>query len=99
MKTQDEGIATVSVSTSSSDGRAVVEKKTVSRRLKAIVWDTLERSPEERRFLAKLDFFILTWAGLTYFSKNLNTNNVCKFDLKEPECHIAFTYFYADHIR
>lgn len=42
-----------------------------------MVWDTLDRSPEERRFLAKLDFFILSWASLTYFSKNLNTNNVC----------------------
>ncbi|KUI71666.1 Pantothenate transporter liz1 [Cytospora mali] len=53
-----------------------LETKTFLQKFKGIVWDTLERSPEERRFLAKIDFFILTWAGLTYFSKNLNTNNV-----------------------
>ncbi|KAF4119889.1 MFS transporter, ACS family, pantothenate transporter [Geosmithia morbida] len=54
----------------------LTERKTWSGRVKGIVWDTLERSPEERRFIAKIDFFILTWAGFTYFSKNLNTNNV-----------------------
>lgn len=53
------------------------QKKPLGQRIKGIVWDTLDRNPEERRFLAKLDFFILTWASLTYFSKNLNTNNVC----------------------
>lgn len=53
------------------------KQKTVRQRLRGILWDTLDRSPEERRFLAKIDFFILTWASLTYFSKNLNTNNLC----------------------
>lgn len=52
-------------------------QKAVRQRLRGILWDTLDRSPEERRFLAKIDFFILTWASLTYFSKNLNTNNLC----------------------
>lgn len=47
-------------------------------RIKSIVWDSLDRSPEERKFIAKIDFFILTWAGFTYFSKNLNTNNICE---------------------
>lgn len=55
-------------------------KKTWRQRVKAVVWDSLDRSPEERRFIAKIDFFILTWAGFTYFSKNLNTNNVCEYD-------------------
>ncbi|KUI61167.1 Pantothenate transporter liz1 [Cytospora mali] len=81
MKAQGEETVAVSaselpVSPSSTDGRVAVEKKTFLQKFKGIVWDTLERSPEERRFLAKIDFFILTWAGLTYFSKNLNTNNV-----------------------
>lgn len=43
------------------------------------MWDSLDRSPEERRLIAKIDFFILTWAGFTYFSKNLNTNNICQY--------------------
>lgn len=64
-----------------TDEEVVVEKKTLLRKFKGVVWDTLERSPAERHFLAKIDFFILTWAGFTYFSKNLNTNNVCKYRL------------------
>ncbi|TVY47399.1 Pantothenate transporter [Lachnellula occidentalis] len=52
-------------------------KKTSLRlRIREIVWDSLDRSPEERRLIFKLDIFILTWAGFTYFSKNLNSNNV-----------------------
>ncbi|KAK7917853.1 pantothenate protein [Apiospora marii] len=52
------------------------EKKSVRRRFRELVWDSLDRSPEERRFISKIDFYILTWAGLAYFSKNLNQNNV-----------------------
>lgn len=63
--------------TSSNDGGIPIERKSMRQKIKGIVWDTLDRSPEERRFLAKIDFFILSWASLTYFSKNLNTNNVC----------------------
>ena len=61
-----------------SDEESPVEKKSLRRKIRAVVWDTFERSPEERRFIAKIDFFILTWAGLSYFSKNLNQNNICK---------------------
>ncbi|KAK9384943.1 hypothetical protein V1515DRAFT_306972 [Lipomyces mesembrius] len=46
------------------------------RRLKQIIWDTLDYTLEERRFVSKIDFFILTWAGFSYFSKNLNSNNL-----------------------
>ncbi|KAK7224328.1 hypothetical protein V2G26_012331 [Clonostachys chloroleuca] len=52
------------------------DKKSLKRRIREIVWDSLDRSPEERRMIAKLDFFILTWASLAYFSKNLNSNNL-----------------------
>lgn len=57
------------------------QKQSLSLRQKIrnVVWDSLDRSPEERKLIAKIDFFILTWAGFTYFSKNLNTNNVCEF--------------------
>ncbi|CAG9986494.1 unnamed protein product [Clonostachys byssicola] len=61
---------------STSDLNDEYEKKSLKRRIREIVWDSLDRSPEERRMIAKLDFFILTWASLAYFSKNLNTNNL-----------------------
>lgn len=32
---------------------------TFGRRLKQIIWDTLDYTPAERRFVSKIDFFIL----------------------------------------
>ncbi|KAF4306983.1 major facilitator superfamily transporter [Botryosphaeria dothidea] len=54
----------------------VQEKKPLKKRIRELVWDSFDRSPQERHFIAKIDFFILTWAGLSYFSKNLNSNNL-----------------------
>ena len=85
MKDSNDRLAVVSASqspvasSSSSDGDSPAEKKSLRRRIRAVVWDSFDRSPEERRFIAKIDFFILTWAGFTYFSKNLNTNNICQY--------------------
>ncbi|ROW02926.1 hypothetical protein VSDG_01710 [Cytospora chrysosperma] len=81
MKPQDDKATAVSVpelpvSMSSRGERSSVETKSLIQKFRSVIWDTLDRSPEERKFLAKIDFFILTWAGFTYFSKNLNTNNV-----------------------
>ncbi|KAM3523112.1 hypothetical protein NHJ13051_005292 [Beauveria bassiana] len=53
---------------------------------KAYLWDTLDKSPEERRFLFKLDAAILTVASLGYFIKNLdqiNINNAFVSGMKE----------------
>ncbi|KAL3417364.1 major facilitator superfamily transporter [Phlyctema vagabunda] len=50
--------------------------RSLGHRVREIVWDSLDRSPEERKLINKIDWFILTWAGFTYFSKNLNQNNV-----------------------
>lgn len=97
MKTQDEIITAISatespVDTSLVGEQAPVETETFVQRFKGVFWDTLDRSPKERRFLAKVDFFILTWAGFTYFSKNLNTNNVCKYSLKKrPRVYLRVT--------
>jgi MFS transporter, ACS family, pantothenate transporter len=38
--------------------------------------DTWDKSPEERRFLGKLDACLLTYAALSYFSKYLDQQNV-----------------------
>jgi ACS family pantothenate transporter-like MFS transporter len=54
------------------------KKNPLKRRIREILWDSFDRTPEERWFIHKIDFFILTWASLSYFSKNLNTNNVSK---------------------
>ena len=36
---------------------------------KSYLWDTFDKSPEERRFLFKLDSAVLTFATLGYFIK------------------------------
>ena len=89
MKDSNDRVAVVSASespaasSSSNDGETPAEKISLRRKIRAVVWDTFDRTPEERRFIAKIDFFILTWAGFTYFSKNLNTNNICEY--MDPE--------------
>ncbi|KAF2421055.1 putative MFS transporter Liz1/Seo1 [Tothia fuscella] len=50
------------------------------------IWDTFDKSPEERRFLFKLDAAILTFASLGYFIKYLdqiNINNAFVSGMKE----------------
>ncbi|EMD31479.1 hypothetical protein CERSUDRAFT_119703 [Gelatoporia subvermispora B] len=52
-------------------------KTAESRRpLRSYIWDTWDKSPEERSFLAKLDACLLTYAALSYFSKYLDQQNV-----------------------
>ncbi|KZT19853.1 MFS general substrate transporter [Neolentinus lepideus HHB14362 ss-1] len=46
------------------------------RPLKSYIWDTWDKSPEERRFLTKLDACLLSYASLSYFSKYLDQQNV-----------------------
>ncbi|KAK3937976.1 major facilitator superfamily domain-containing protein [Diplogelasinospora grovesii] len=53
---------------------------------KSHLWDTLDKSPEERRFLFKLDAALLTFASLGYFIKYLdqiNINNAFVSGMKE----------------
>ncbi|KAL2428807.1 Pantothenate transporter liz1 [Exophiala dermatitidis] len=50
------------------------------------IWDSLDKSPEERRFLFKLDAAVLTFASLGYFIKYLdqiNINNAFVSGMKE----------------
>jgi ACS family pantothenate transporter-like MFS transporter len=46
------------------------------RRWQSYVWDSLDKSPMERRFLFKLDSAVLTFACLGYFIKALDQNNI-----------------------
>jgi ACS family pantothenate transporter-like MFS transporter len=53
---------------------------------KSHLWDTFNKSPEERRFLFKLDAVLLTFASLGYFIKYLdqvNINNAFVSGMKE----------------
>ncbi|KAJ5097913.1 hypothetical protein N7532_004914, partial [Penicillium argentinense] len=61
-------------------------QKTVKRKWVSYIWDTFDKSPEERRLLFKLDSAILTFASLGYFIKYLdqiNINNAFVSGMKE----------------
>jgi ACS family pantothenate transporter-like MFS transporter len=45
--------------TSEREGNHEKAPLTFRRRLKQIIWDTLDYTPAERRFVSKIDFFIL----------------------------------------
>ncbi|KAI0729286.1 MFS general substrate transporter [Fomitopsis betulina] len=50
--------------------------KAIKRPLSSYVWDTWNKPPQERKFLAKLDSCLLIYAALSYFSKYLDQQNV-----------------------
>lgn len=69
-----------------SDRAEVVIQEKVQRRWQSYLWDTLDKSPEERKFLFKLDFALLTFASLGYFIKYIdqaNVNNAFVSGMKE----------------
>lgn len=43
-----------------------------NRSWKSYIWDTFDKSPEERRFMFKLDLALMTLASLGYFIKYLD---------------------------
>lgn len=55
---------------------ADVVQEQPKRRWQSYIWDSLDKSPEERRFLFKLDSAVLTFACLGYFIKALDQSNI-----------------------
>lgn len=49
-----------------------VLQETPKRSWKSYIWDTFDKSPEERKFLFKLDAALMTLASLGYFIKYLD---------------------------
>lgn len=69
-----------------SDKAEVLIQEKIQRKWQSYLWDTLDKSPEERKFLFKLDFALLTFASLGYFIKYLdqaNINNAFVSGMKE----------------
>lgn len=51
-------------------------KRPLSKRILAVVWDSLDKTPEERSFIAKIDWWILSYCCIAYFVKYLDQTNV-----------------------
>ncbi|KAK3051453.1 hypothetical protein LTR09_007476 [Extremus antarcticus] len=45
--------------------------RTWRRKAAAVIWDSLDKSPEERKFIAKIDWWILSYCCVAYFVKYL----------------------------
>lgn len=53
----------VVVESEENTAREVIQKD-VKKRWQSYIWDTFDKSPEERHFMFKLDFALLTMASL-----------------------------------
>ena len=81
----NKSLGSVNVDRTDTSSSEVIQTK-VERRWVSYLWDTLDKSPEERRFLFKLDAVLLTFASLGYFIKYLdqvNINNAFVSGMKE----------------
>lgn len=45
-------------------------------RILRVIWDSFDKTPEERRFISKVDAWIMTYICLAYFVKYLDQTNV-----------------------
>lgn len=52
-----DGADELVVSVSEADSR---DKKPLSKRMLGIIWDTLDKTPEERKFMGKVDTWIMS---------------------------------------
>lgn len=52
------------------------QKRTLKQKIAGVVWDSLDKTPEERRFVAKIDWWILSYCCISYFCKYLDQTNV-----------------------
>ncbi|KAI9729153.1 MAG: hypothetical protein M1834_007060 [Cirrosporium novae-zelandiae] len=57
-------------------GNQHYEKRPLSKRILALVWDSLDKSPKERAFIAKIDWWILSYCCIGYFVKYLDQTNM-----------------------
>lgn len=58
-----------SASSDLEGGKAVDLHKTIKTTWKGKIWDTFDLPRDERKLLAKVDMFLLTFASLGYFIK------------------------------
>ncbi|CAK7221930.1 hypothetical protein SBRCBS47491_004697 [Sporothrix bragantina] len=64
------------VETNSSTASSPPQKLPLSKRILRVLWDSLDKSPEERALVAKMDWWILSYCCVAYFVKYLDQTNV-----------------------
>ncbi|KAL1851720.1 hypothetical protein VTK73DRAFT_9371 [Phialemonium thermophilum] len=76
MTDQAKVVADDAAETTSVSVNEPAPKLTWKTRVLGIIWDSLDKSPEERKFIRKADFWILTYVCVGYFVKYLDQTNV-----------------------
>ncbi|EON95892.1 putative pantothenate protein [Phaeoacremonium minimum UCRPA7] len=71
----EKDTASVNLSSGEDDSRSS-PRRPLSKRILAVIWDSLDKTPEERRFIAKIDWWILSYCCIAYFVKYLDQTNV-----------------------
>lgn len=82
---ENKSLGSVNIDRTESLSSEIVRPE-VKKRWVSYIWDTLDKSPAERRFLFKLDAALLSFASLGYFIKYLdqvNINNAFVSGMKE----------------
>lgn len=65
----------------SDDVSSFGRRKSLRQRILGTLWDSLDKSPEERKLIAKVDWWILTYVCIAYFVKYLDQTNVGRLSL------------------
>lgn len=69
-----------------SEGELSQEKRSLRQKILRILWDSLDKSPEERKFINKADWWIMSYVCVAYFVKYLDQTNVSDDNLSSVEC-------------
>lgn len=64
------------VTSASIDENSTTGKRTWRQKAAAVLWDSLDKTPEERKFIAKVDLWILSYSCIAYFVKYLDQTNI-----------------------
>jgi len=75
-KSRSVNVGSLQDSASELEGDRQHEKIPLRKRILGVLWDSLDKTPEERRLIFKLDWYILTYVCLAYFVKYLDQTNV-----------------------
>ncbi|KAH9884347.1 pantothenate transporter liz1 [Xylariomycetidae sp. FL2044] len=65
-----------SVRLAAVDGGGFKPPRSLKQKIASIVWDSLDKTPEERKFIAKIDWWILSYCCVAYFVKYLDQTNI-----------------------
>jgi hypothetical protein len=76
---------------STDDDLGTPRQLPLSKRILGVIWDSLDKSPEERAFIAKADWWILSYCCIAYFVKYLDQTNVSLSRRQLPGVKLSLT--------